>query len=86
LQQGSYYYHSNCLCNESKSLVVASRDSRQAAGRQELGQQVHEHIAAHGIANHHAQLPVGDALAVLEVRQWQALEAEAFSQRHAAAT
>jgi len=28
----------------------------------------------------------GDALAVLEVRQWQALEAEAFSQRHAATT
>ena len=45
-----------------------------------------EHIAAHGIANHHAQLPFGDALAVLEVRQWQALEAEAFSQRHAATT
>lgn len=65
---------------------MASRDSRQATGRQELGQQVCEHIAAHGIANHHAQLPVGDALAVLEVRQWQALEAEAFSQRHAAAT
>ena len=45
-----------------------------------------KHIAAHGIANHHAQLVFGDALAVLEVRQWQALEAEAFSQRHAATT
>ena len=35
-------------------------------------------------AYHHAKLVLGDALAVLEVRQWQALEA--FSQRHAATT
>ena len=59
---------------------------RQATSKQELGQQLFNHIAAHGIANHHAQLVFGDALAVLEVRQWQALEAEAFSQRHAATT
>lgn len=71
---------------ERSALPLGSIILHHPTGRQEPGQQARKHVAAHGVADHHAQLPIRDALAAPQVGLRQALEAETLAQRQAAAS